>query len=220
MRVRSRKAGFDILLIKALFAFLFLLLLASNSYVAQAASAKTNTSVVLNNKYKAIRKQTLPLIEKVKRKYKVNGLSIALVDGNQLVWAEGFGYADIYRRKKATADTIYRIGSISKPITASAVMQMAQNNQINIDKPLETYLPQFSVRSRFQATSKDVTIRNILSHHSGLPTDLRKGMWTDAPISSVTKQLQHEYLAYPPNMIFNYSNIGYTLLGHMLQEIS
>jgi CubicO group peptidase (beta-lactamase class C family) len=167
-----------------------------------------------------VRKQTLPLIEKVKKKYKVNGLSIALVDRGELVWAEGFGYADLRRRKRATAETIYRIGSLSKPITATAVMQLAQQKLIDIDKPLKTYLPEFNVRSRFQATAEDVTIRNILSHHSGLPTDLRKGMWTDAPIESVAKQLHSEYLAYPPDMIFNYSNIGYTLLGHMLQKLS
>lgn len=217
MYIKSRvTAGYDSLLV---FATVLLLISLSTEAVA-AVPDGPYSGVTLNKDYKEVRKQTLPLIEKVKKKYKVNGLSIALVDGDKLVWAEGFGYADIRRRKKATAETIYRIGSVSKPITATAVMQMAQKNRVNIDDPLQTYLPEFTVLSRFQSTSQDVTIRNILSHHSGLPTDLRKGMWTDAPINSVAKQLQHEYLAYPPNMIFNYSNIGYTLLGHMLQKLS
>jgi CubicO group peptidase (beta-lactamase class C family) len=205
----------------ALLAFAVILLLLFQSPVVKAAPvASPGSSSVLDKNYSGVRKQTLPLIEKVKKKYKVNGLSIALVDRGELVWAEGFGYADLRRRKRATAETIYRIGSLSKPITATAVMQLAQQKLIDIDKPLKTYLPEFNVRSRFQATAEDVTIRNILSHHSGLPTDLRKGMWTDTPIESVAKQLHSEYLAYPPDMIFNYSNIGYTLLGHMLQKLS
>lgn len=214
-------ADYRSLLKLALLAFAVAFLLLFQSSVVKAAPvASSGTSYVLDENYGGVRKQTLPLIEKVKKKYKVNGLSIALVDRGELVWAEGFGYADIRRRKKATAETIYRIGSVSKPITATAVMQLAQQKQIDIDKPLKTYLPEFNVRSRFQATAEDVTIRNILSHHSGLPTDLRKGMWTDTPIESVTKQLHSEFLAYPPDMIFNYSNIGYTLLGHMLQKLS
>ncbi|MCP3670278.1 MAG: beta-lactamase family protein [Gammaproteobacteria bacterium] len=87
-------------------------------------------------------------------------------------------------------------------------------------QPLQNYLPEFSVQSWFQTTADSITVRNLLSHHSGLPTDIRKGMWADRPFTSVTGQLRHEYLAYPPDMIFNYSNVGYTLLGHMLQKRS
>ncbi len=222
MYIRPRTtAGYASRLITILLIFaVWLLQIAFCTDALAVVHGGLNSETVLNKHYSEVRNQTLPLIEKVKTKYKVNGLSIALVDGDELVWAEGFGFADIKKKRKATAGTIYRIGSISKPITATAVMQMAQNGLIDIDKPLQTYLPEFSILSRFNATAKDVTIRNILTHHSGLPTDLRKGMWTDATINSVAEQLQHEYLAYPPNMIFNYSNIGYTLLGHMLQKVS
>ncbi len=182
------------------------------------AKSKGGSSAVIKESYKAVRKQTLPLIEKVKKKYKVHGLSIALVDGDELVWAEGFGYADRGKKKQAQADTIYRIGSISKPVTATAVMQLADKKQIDIDHPLQEYLPEFNVLSRFQATADTISVRSVLSHHSGLPTDIRKGMWTNAPIATVAEILQGEYLAYPPDLIFNYSNIGYTMLGYMLQE--
>jgi CubicO group peptidase (beta-lactamase class C family) len=177
-------------------------------------------ATTIKESYKNVRKQTLPLVEKVKKKYKVNGLSIALVDGGELVWAEGFGYADRKRKKRANAETIYRIGSVSKPFTATAVMQMVEQKVFDIDRPLQEYLPEFNVISRFQATADAISVRSVLSHHSGLPTDIRKGMWTDEPITTVADLLQGEYLAYPPDLIFNYSNIGYTLLGHMLQEHS
>ncbi len=185
-----------------------------------AARGESAAVATIDERYKEVRKQTLPLITKVRKKYRVMGLSIALVERGELVWAEGFGYADRSRKIRATADTIYRIGSISKPITATAVMQLAEQKRINLDQPLQNYLPEFSVQSRFQTTADSITVRNLLSHHSGLPTDIRKGMWTDLPFTSVTEQLRHEYLAYPPDMIFNYSNVGYTLLGHMLQKRS
>ncbi len=185
-----------------------------------ANKVKGKSSAIISDYYRGIRKQTLPLIKKVRNKYKVNGLSIALVDDGELVWAEGFGYADIRRKKKATAETIYRIGSISKPVTATAVMQLADQNHIDIDQPLQEYLPEFNVISRFQATADAISVRSVLSHHSGLPTDIRKGMWSNDSITTVAEHLQGEYLAYPPDLIFNYSNVGYTLLGHMLQEHS
>jgi len=185
-----------------------------------AAKAKGGKGAIISEYYQGIRKQVLPLIKKVRKKYKVNGLSIALVDGSELVWSEGFGYADIGRKKKATAETIYRIGSISKPFTATAVMQMVEQEIFDLDRPLQEYLPEFNVLSRFQATADNISVRSVLSHHSGLPTDLRKGMWTNDPITTVADHMQGEYLAYPPDMIFNYSNVGYTLLGHMLQEHS
>jgi len=185
---------------------------------AVLAQGKLQAGAVLSDEYHGIREQVLPLIKKVKNKYKVNGLSLALVDGDELVWSEGFGYADRSKKKQAKAETVYRIGSISKPVTATAVMQLAEQKQIDIDNPLQEYLPEFNALSRFQATAEEITVRSVLSHHSGLPTDIRKGMWTDDPIASVADIMQGEYLAYPPDLIFNYSNIGYTLLGHMLQE--
>jgi len=141
------------------------------------AAIKANglSGAIISEYYQGVRKQTLPLIKKVRKKYKVNGLSIALVDGGELVWAEGFGYADIRRKKKAAAETIYRIGSISKPVTATAVMQLADQKQIDIDHPLQEYLPEFNIISRFQATADSISVRSVLSHHSGLPTDIRKG---------------------------------------------
>jgi hypothetical protein len=65
-----------------------------------------------------------------------------------------------------------------------------------------------------------MTVRAVLSHHAGLPTDLNKGMWTDTPFTDVATQLAEEYTAFPPDFVFAYSNLGYTLLGHMVQAVS
>jgi CubicO group peptidase (beta-lactamase class C family) len=155
------------------------------------------------------------------KRHAVTGLSIALVDDQQIVWAEGFGHADRAANVAAAPETVYRVGSISKLFTDTAVMQLAEQGRLDIDQPLQTYLPQFTIRSRF-AGAVPITPRNLMTHHSGLPDSVVNGMWTDhpAPFSSVTTSLRDDYAAYPPDYVFAYSNIGITLLGDMIQTVT
>ena len=81
------------------------------------------------------------------------------------------------------------------------------------------YLPRFSVKRRFSDPTP-VTIRHLLTHHSGLPTNVVKGQWSQAHFSTVVEQLRNEHLSYPPDFVFAYSNIGYSLLGAVIEEVS
>src|SRR5512136_1519669 len=143
------------------------------------------------------------LIKKEMNKNNITGLSIALVDDQKVVWAEGFGFADETNKAPATPETIYRAGSISKLFTATAAMQLVEQGRLDIDKPLQAYLPEFSVKSRFPDAGP-ITPRNIMTHHSGLPSDLLKGMWTKhpEPFENVVNLIRDEYTAYPPNYVF------------------
>jgi len=154
-------------------------------------------------------------------KHDVTGLSIALVDDQRVVWAEGFGYADERRGIRATPETVYRVGSISKILTATAAMQLAEAGRLDLDGPLQEVLPEFSIRSRFPHAGP-VTPRGLLTHHSGLPSDRMKGMWSrnPEPFTEVANQLGEEYLAHPPGMVFSYSNLGMTLLGHAVATVA
>ena len=151
----------------------------------------------------------------------VTGLSIALVDDQQVVWQQGFGYADKQANIKATPDTVYFLGSIAKVFTATAAMQLAEQGRMNIDQPLQKSLPQFSIKSRF-GDSNAITPRNIMTHHSGLPGNIARGMSERYPgaFSDVTTALKNEYVAYPPNYVFAYSNLGMTLLGTAISAVS
>ncbi|HEX2965667.1 MAG TPA: serine hydrolase domain-containing protein [Syntrophorhabdaceae bacterium] len=155
------------------------------------------------------------------KKNKVTGLSIAVVDDKGVIWADGFGYADKEKNIKATADTIYRAASLSKLFTATAVMQLAEQNRIDIDEPLNTYLPDFSIKSRFPDKSQ-ITPRNLMSHHSGLPYNYYKGIFSKRPESftGLLAKIKNEYLAYPPDSVYSYSNLGITILGAMIERIS
>jgi CubicO group peptidase (beta-lactamase class C family) len=167
-----------------------------------------------------IRADLAPLIRSAQQKYGVPGISLILVKGGSPLWAEGFGFADKERRVPATPGTVYRAGSLAKPFTAMAVMQLAEDGQLDIDQPLNGYLTEFSIRSRFDTTADPITIRSIMCHHSGLPTDLNKGMWSDEPYTQVAANLGEEYAAFPPNLVFSYSNVGYTLLGHLVEKVA
>ncbi len=154
-------------------------------------------------------------------KNKVTGLSVALVDDKGLIWAQGFGYADKENNIPATPQTVYRVASISKIFTATAIMQLAEQGRINVDEPLTTYLPEFSIKTRFPGGGR-ITPRNLMTHHSGLPANFYKGIFSSNPehFTKVIKEIKDEYLAYPPDYVYSYSNLGVTLLGGVIERVS
>ncbi|MCB4743299.1 MAG: beta-lactamase family protein [Sulfurovum sp.] len=149
------------------------------------------------------------------------GLSVALVDDQKIVWSEGFGYANKSKGIKATPQTRYRAGSITELFTDMAVMKLAEKGKMNINKPFKTYLPAFSIKSRFGSTNK-ITPRNMMTHHSGLPGDWLDRMFSPNPLpyTKYVKVIQNEYTAYKPNTIMSYSNLAITLLGHSVERVS
>jgi CubicO group peptidase (beta-lactamase class C family) len=171
--------------------------------------------------YAYTREYTSGLIGKEMRKHDVTGLSIALVDDQRVVWAEGFGFADKAKDVRADPETVYQVGSISKVFTATSAMQLAERGRIDIDRPIRTYLPGFSIKSRFNPQTP-IMVRQLMTHHSGLPRDVMKGMWTaqPEPFTRVLGHLADEYQAYPPGLVFAYSNVGVSLLGHLIQEVA
>lgn len=158
-------------------------------------------------------------IETIMKQYGIVGMSVALIDDQQVVWAEGFGYADKERHIKAAPETLYRTGSISKLFTATATMQLVEQGKFDIDKPLQTYIPEFAIKTRFPEAGA-ITPRQLMTHHSGLPSDYFKGFFNipAEPFKQLTVKLTEEYSAYPPNFIMTYSNLGVSLLGSALEN--
>lgn len=148
----------------------------------------------------------------------IPGLSIALVDPQGATWTGGFGYADRAAGRPATEATIYRAGSLAKLFTATAVMQLAAAGRIDLDRPVADYLPAFAVRQRFP-DARAITVRDLLTHHSGLPCDLTKGMWSKTPYVQAARAVDEVYTAYPPGQVFSYSNLGYSVLGRLVESV-
>jgi CubicO group peptidase (beta-lactamase class C family) len=168
--------------------------------------------------YDAVRKYATQLIRDEMERAGVAGLSIALVDDQKTVWAEGFGFADRENQVRADADTIYRVASITKLFTATAVMQLAEQGRLSIDGPVSAVIPGFSMRSRFP-NARPVTPRLLMTHHSGLPSDILQGFTQlhPASLAETAAQLQDTWLAYPPGLLWSYSNVGYSLLGRVVE---
>jgi CubicO group peptidase (beta-lactamase class C family) len=173
-----------------------------------------------DDRVRAIRDALTPQIIEAQARFKIPALSLALVNTDRVLWSEGFGLADVESSVAATAATRYRAGSLAKPLTAIAVMQLAETGRIDLDQPLSAYLTGFSVRTRFDLADAPISVRSLLCHHSGLPTDLAKGMWTEEPFTRVAEALRDEYVAFPPELVFSYSNLGYSLLGHLVEVVS
>ncbi len=160
-------------------------------------------------------------IAKTMNRNNVIGLSIAVVDDQETVFARGFGYADRENRVPATKNTVYRAGSISELFTATAVMQLAEAGKVDIDDPFQEYVPGFSIRSRF-ADAGPITPRNIMTHHSGLPSNYVQGMFTRNPetLEHLVERLENEYSSFPPELILCESTLGMGILGRLIEGVS
>ncbi len=161
------------------------------------------------------------LVDREMAENEITGLSIALVDDQKVVWQQGFGYADLENKALATPETVYRAGSIAKIFTVAAAMQLAEQGKLDIDQPLTAALPEFSIKTRYP-NAAPVTPRNIMCHHSGLPSNFLQGLFVREPdrFESVVHKIRDEYQAFPPNYVFSYSNLGMALLGAAIQKVS
>lgn len=150
----------------------------------------------------------------------IAGLSIALVDDQQVVWSHATGWADAATRQPATAGTRYRVASVSKLFTVSAALQLAREGRLDLDAPLQTVLPEFSIRSPFPTGAGAITLRQLMTHHAGLPRDVLKGMFSAASPAEVLAAMPVSTLIAPPGQRFSYSNVGLTLLGLAIKRVT
>ncbi|MES2948128.1 MAG: serine hydrolase domain-containing protein [Pseudomonadota bacterium] len=182
------------------------------------AGAPTRPTTVTRGDYQQAKAYISELIQHEMSKHGVPGLSIALVDDQRIVWAQGFGFADVEKKTPAGADTLYRVGSISKLLTDAAAMQLAEQGRLDIDAPLQTYLPGFAPKTH-QPPAAAITLRQLMSHHSGLPRDRLKGFQNPEPrpFAELEQELSDEYMAYPPDQHFSYSNVGISLVGRVME---
>ena len=168
-------------------------------------------------------KQMLPAVMALKD---IPGASLALIDGGNIVWSEGFGYTTRSKKVKVTADTLFHVGSISKSFTALGVLKAIDKGLLALDEPLKRYLTWFSINSRFGVSEVErITIRHLLSHHSGLgawsplgnPSD---PLYHTRTFEEVVKSTRDSWLKFRPGERFEYSNQGIDLVGYALESIS
>lgn len=164
----------------------------------------------------------------------VPGLAAGIIKGGKLVWAGGYGYANLEAQRPVTPDTVFHLASVSKTILATAVMQQVEAGKVDLDADVNTYLP-FSARSP-HAPGTPITMRMLLSHTSSI-----RDNWGvidpyyvlgDSPIPlgdylnnylvpggthfSATKN----FLSTPPGQAYEYSNIGASLAAFIVESVT
>jgi len=150
------------------------------------------------------------------------GISIGLVHDQELVWAHGFGYRDVERRLPATPETIYRIASITKTFTATAIMQLRDAGKLRLDDPVKMHLPWLEYRNRFPGEPV-ITIEQLLTHTSGLPRESDFPYWTDRNFpdrAQLIDALARQESVYAPATRYKYSNLGLALAGEVVAAVS
>lgn len=146
-------------------------------------------------------------------------ISIALVDDQTTVWAHGFGFANPADSTRATARTVYRVGSVSKLFTDIGVMQLVERNALDLDAPVRRYLPTFQPHGTGAAS---VSLRQLMSHRAGLVREPPAGHYFDStspPLAETVRSLSGTRLVYAPATKTKYSNAGVAVAGLVVQTV-
>jgi len=148
------------------------------------------------------------------------GISVALVKDQEVVWSRGFGYADVEVEKEASPETIYRIASITKLFTSTAIMQLRDKGKLSIHDPITDHLDWFEIGEQ---KGKPITIENLITHTSGLPREAAGPYWTTVKFPSkeeIIQNLPNQEHPLKPWRKWKYSNLALSLAGYIVEEAS
>ena len=179
------------------------------------AGDSTDPALEARADYAEVAAALTTMIERERDQKGLAAVSIALVDGEDVAWAAGFG--EQAPGVPATAETVYRVGSVSKLFTDIAVMQLAEQGEIDIDAPVRTYLPDFAPDNR---SGTPITLRQLMSHRSGLIREPPVGNYFDdagASLAATVASLNGTPLIYEPEVRTKYSNAGIAVVGYTLE---
>lgn len=156
---------------------------------------------------------------------RIAGAAASVVHGDELAWVGGAGLADIASQRQARPDTLYRIASITKTFTGTAIMRLRDAGKLDLDDPAVNWLPELAASGSPEAIEK-VTIRRLLSHESGLTSEppgtdwgLKNPRYEGVAGRSLTRAAEI-FAAIGPNLQPKYSNLGYQLLGEIVRRAS
>lgn len=148
-------------------------------------------------------------------------ISLALVEGDRLIWSEAFGTADRDAGRKATTETLYGACSVSKMLTTTTVMILVDRGRLSLSEPVATYIPGFAMP--LDPRYRNITVRMLLNHTSGLPGYDPKTM-THAPYTGYAADfmegLKRQRLMHDPGTIAAYNNDGFTMVENLVKAVT
>lgn len=150
------------------------------------------------------------------------GLSVGIVYDQTVVWSRGFGYADVGEQVAATPATVYRIASITKLFTSTAIMQLRDEGLLQLDDAVSKYLAWFDIRNPYP-NAPQLTIRHLITHTAGLPREAAFPYWTTNEFpgqEEIRVAISEQELALFPETDWKYSNLGLSLAGAIVETVS
>jgi CubicO group peptidase (beta-lactamase class C family) len=150
----------------------------------------------------------------------VSGMSVSVVYDQSLLWSRGFGVGNVETGEPASSRTLYRVGSITKLFTDTMMMQLRDAGGLNLDDPLQKYLPDLQIANPY---GTQPTLRELASHTSGLPREAPLNYWRvrEFPTEDeLIASLRNASLVGAPGKTYQYSNLGVALEGVALERVA
>ncbi len=159
-------------------------------------------------------------IEKTMVEGQIPSMTIAIVKDDEVVWSNGYGYANLWARTPAVPSTVYLIGSTFKAMSTVALLRQMEAGKFELDDSVSDYLEFLRIRN--EDRKEPITFRHLLTHTSGLPVDFAPlSIWDDDAPPGMTAYLSSSLRTEsPPLEGVVYSNMAYTLVGYMVQDLS
>ena len=167
-----------------------------------------------------------PLIDSIYRDYAkknhIPGLAFGIVAGGKLQYAGGYGYMDIAHQSPVTPASVFRIASMTKSFTAMAILRLRDAGKLQLDDPVYKYIPEMKQVRPLTQDAPPITIRHLLTHSAGFPED---NPWGDRQLQRTDQDLLDFLkggvsLSNAPGLNYEYSNLGFALLGHIVSTVS
>jgi CubicO group peptidase (beta-lactamase class C family) len=163
-----------------------------------------------------------PVLERIIKEQTLPGFAIAVVEGNRVAYAAGFGVRNVTRKEDPiTTRSVFHMASITKPFVATSLMQLVEAGKLDLAAPVAKYLPYFRMADeRYKA----VTVRQLVTHTSGMPDvedyEWDKPQYDDGALERYVRSLAPLKLEFEPGERFKYSNIAFEILGDVVAKIS
>ena len=171
-------------------------------------------------------KQAFPIIDQIFKDYAdsnhLPGVAYGLVVDGKLVYKGNIGYTDIEKKIPVTSSSLFRIASMSKSFAAMSILKLRDEGKLDLDDPAYFYIPELKNLKYPTADAPHITVRHLMSHGAGFPED---NPWGDRQLADADKDLM-EFIgkqisfSNPPGIAYEYSNLGFALLGKIITNVS
>jgi len=150
----------------------------------------------------------------------IPGLAVVVVQGDEIIYLKGFGITSLKNPSPVTPQTIFDLASISKSFTALGVLLLRDDGLIDLDTPVQQYLPDFQIND---PRASEITVRQLLNQTSGLPGAFSEPLvfhQGDDAMEKMIAALSQVRLNQPPGLSFEYADINYCLLGALIERVT